>query len=359
MYNPRVSVILPCYNLEKRFELYEQALRSVFQQTYQNFEIVVINDGSADNTEELIYAHQAKHSNSSQPIRYRKLERNSGTSIARNEGIRDAQGEIVSFLDFDDLYLPTYLESAVKQFENNESSVVLISRLFYKTIFGKVKVVASQLPDNVNTRPFEEVCASYLTSNFPIAMGSGVVCRKEIFFANPLTLYDKFLSKRTAEDVMFGYRLLLEGFRPYVVEEPLVIHRTFYGEISRSTSAFFNADELEVYNYIYEHTMGPVYERIKLKVPDMISTVDASVARSRREFTIKSHFLKGEWLKLFSMVRSNPKTIKTIIRLVLLKLSGIAPLSAVRDWYFFVCSESNEEAKVRAMDCINSVKRSS
>lgn len=357
MDRPLVSIVLPCYNIASRFYLFEQALCAIARQTYNNFEVIVIDDGSADDTSARVSAYIEKDGGQ-HSIHYHRLPQNSGTSVARNAGIKAARGEIISFLDFDDLYLPRYLEAAVSAFSDPAVQTVLIASLFYKTLLGQVKVTASEIPADINTRPFEEACALYLSSNFPIAMGSGVACRRKMFETHPNTYYDEFLSKRTAEDVMFGYRLLLEGIRPHLILEPLVIHRTFFGQLSRSSGAFFKQDELETYEYIYQHTMGPLLERIRGQVPKYVPQIEAAVARSRGEFGVKRCFLRGEWSALCQMACGNIRHAKTALRLMLLRLLSVRPLTLVRDCYFYWRSESDETAKQRALECIRAVEAS-
>lgn len=106
---PNVTIIIPTYNREK---LILKALDSIFKQTYQDFEILIIDDASTDNTEQVI-----KELNHPQ-IKYFKLEKNSGQCIARNFGTKNASGKYIAFLDSDDEWLPGKLENQVKCFEN-------------------------------------------------------------------------------------------------------------------------------------------------------------------------------------------------------------------------------------------------
>lgn len=104
---PRVSVVIPTHN---RASYLIKAINSVFAQTYTDYEIVVVDDGSADNTKgalsELIDAKK---------IRYVHQEA-SGVSVARNHGVELARGELIAFLDSDDLFLPTKLDKQVALF---------------------------------------------------------------------------------------------------------------------------------------------------------------------------------------------------------------------------------------------------
>lgn len=100
---PKVSVIIPTYN-RKAFLL--EAINSVLAQTYQDFEVIVVDDGSTDGTHEIVESIEDPR------VRYLYQE-NAGRSAARNRGLVDAAGEHVAFLDDDDLYLPDKLSSQV------------------------------------------------------------------------------------------------------------------------------------------------------------------------------------------------------------------------------------------------------
>jgi len=102
---PKVSVIIPAYNTAA---FIAETLDSVFSQTFRNFEVIVINDGAPD-TAELEIALQPYMSR----IRYIKQE-NRGLSGARNAGIRVARGELLAFVDSDDLWMPDYLAVQVE-----------------------------------------------------------------------------------------------------------------------------------------------------------------------------------------------------------------------------------------------------
>ena len=112
---PKVSVIIPAYNVARYIA---EALDSVLSQTYKNYEIIVINDGSPD-TEELERLLEPYQKS----IVYLKQE-NLGAGAARNTGIYVARGELIAFLDADDLWLPEFLESQTAFLEKNELDMV-------------------------------------------------------------------------------------------------------------------------------------------------------------------------------------------------------------------------------------------
>jgi glycosyltransferase involved in cell wall biosynthesis len=106
---PAVSVVIPTYN---RAEMLAQALRSVLAQTFTDYEVIVVDDGSTDGTAEVV------ESFTDQRIKYLRQE-NRGSSAARNAGVEKAEGKYVAFLDSDDAWLPEKLEVQVAAFERH------------------------------------------------------------------------------------------------------------------------------------------------------------------------------------------------------------------------------------------------
>jgi len=107
-YNPRVSIIIPVYNGENYVSL---AIDSALRQTYDNIEVIVINDGSTDNTDKICKSYKNK-------IKYIKKE-NGGVSTALNVGIRNMSGDYFSWLSHDDLYYPEKVETEIEYLRKN------------------------------------------------------------------------------------------------------------------------------------------------------------------------------------------------------------------------------------------------
>lgn len=112
---PLISVIIPSYNREK---LIVNAVNSVLNQTYQNLEVIVVDDNSTDNTKSAI------ESLKDQRVKYLKNEKKLGPSGARNVGIKVAKGEFIAFQDSDDEWLPDKLEKQMSLFEKKEYGLV-------------------------------------------------------------------------------------------------------------------------------------------------------------------------------------------------------------------------------------------
>lgn len=120
MAHTAISVIIPCY---KQAEYLPEALDSLMAQTFGDWEAIVVNDGSPDNTEEVALAYAAREPR----IKYLSLE-NGGVARARNRGIDMAQGEYILPLDADDTIAPTYLEKAKAALDSDPMLKVVYCR---------------------------------------------------------------------------------------------------------------------------------------------------------------------------------------------------------------------------------------
>ncbi|MWV65233.1 glycosyltransferase [Halorubrum sp. JWXQ-INN 858] len=107
---PLVSVVIPTYNRPK---MVNEAIKSVLDQSYQNIEILVIDDAS---TKEIKFLYDQNHN-----IYYKKFEKNQGANAARNWGIKNANGEYIAFLDDDDQWKKTKIEKQINKIHRNDS----------------------------------------------------------------------------------------------------------------------------------------------------------------------------------------------------------------------------------------------
>jgi len=126
--NPSVSVVIPTYN---RAGLLGRAVQSVLNQTFQDFEIIIVDDGSTDKTEEVVKSFK------NELTRYIRHEKNRGANAARNTGIKAARGEYVAFQDSGDEWLPQKLEKQMKVFENASPDVGVVYTGFWRIIGDK------------------------------------------------------------------------------------------------------------------------------------------------------------------------------------------------------------------------------
>jgi glycosyltransferase involved in cell wall biosynthesis len=134
---PKVSIIIPAYNAMKYLP---ETLNSVWQQTFCDYEILIVNDGSSDNIEDWVAQVSQIQNLQIQNSRSLKLisQPNQGQSSARNRGIESAQGEYIVFLDADDLWEPSKLEKEVYYLDNNPNIGLVYSWTAIIDINGKL-----------------------------------------------------------------------------------------------------------------------------------------------------------------------------------------------------------------------------
>jgi glycosyltransferase involved in cell wall biosynthesis len=159
---PKISVIIPAYNSEKTIKT---TIDSVLNQTFTNFELIVINDGSTDSTLDIVSQIQESR------IKVLSFE-NAGGNVSRNRGLHQAVGEFVSFLDADDIWTPEKLASQVKALQANIDAKVAYSWTDYIDENGKFLVSGNHI--TVNGDVYERL----LVSNF-LENGSNPLIDKE------------------------------------------------------------------------------------------------------------------------------------------------------------------------------------
>jgi glycosyltransferase involved in cell wall biosynthesis len=123
---PKISVIIPTYNRE---QLISRAINSVLAQTYKDYEIIVIDDGSTDHTKEALEPFEGK-------IKY-FYQDNSGISGARNRGIEEARGNYIAFLDSDDAWMPEKLATQAEILDRDPSVGIVYSKMLILNEDGK------------------------------------------------------------------------------------------------------------------------------------------------------------------------------------------------------------------------------
>lgn len=109
--NELVSIIMPSYNTSR---FIEETIKSVLSQTYSNWELLIVDDCSSDDTDNVVQPFL-----SDERIRYLKNEKNSGAAVSRNRALREAKGKWIAFLDSDDLWMPEKLEKQIKFMKKN------------------------------------------------------------------------------------------------------------------------------------------------------------------------------------------------------------------------------------------------
>ena len=234
MYEPLVSIIMPVYNCEAYIE---EALESVRQQTYRNWELIIVDDKSTDKSLVMVknFVHQDKR------IKLINLDNNMGPTSARNRAIKEAKGKYIAFLDSDDMWLPHKLQTQLS-FLNDNSLVLTYSA--YETIDANSKYI--------NTRNVPEVITyeDMLKSNY---------------IGNLTGIYDvNFFGKVYLENIGHEDYVMWLGLIKQVVEtkglnEPLAKYRILSSSISSNKfkalvwqwNIYRKVEKLNIFTSIY------------------------------------------------------------------------------------------------------------
>lgn len=169
MKNILVSILVANYNYE---EFISETIESVLQQSYNNFELIICDDGSRDNSLEIIKHYLALDSR----IKLFKQE-NSGQASALNKCYNHSKGELIALLDSDDLFDKTKLELVVKKYEESPSNGLIIHKL--RKIDKKGTIIGSSVPNNLANGD----CRDLLIKNggrFGLPPSSGIIISRKI-----------------------------------------------------------------------------------------------------------------------------------------------------------------------------------
>lgn len=231
--SPLVSVVIPTYN---RAKVVERALKTAFDQTYRNLEIIVVDDGSTDDTEAALAPYQDR-------IRY-YYQKNQGASAARNRAIQEARGKYIAFLDSDDEWLPAKVEKQVALLESRPdlSFVACLSTDEHRTYTGY----------DDHDKQFLKFLLQPFTQNM-----TRYVVRRECFEQHGL--FDT--SIHGPEDWELWLRLLQRGCRFGFVPDVLMIYTNSEDAISSRPYAMLAGEKIIRKRYV--DTLPNFWQRIK------------------------------------------------------------------------------------------------
>ena len=212
---PRVSVIIPCFNRSAQLR---EAVESVLAQTYQDFEILIIDDGSTDDTRVSL----ENRFRGNPKIRY-FYKNHGGPGPARNLGLGHAVGEYVAFLDSDDLWLPEKLENQIRQLEEDPEAAMSFTDAF-------VRDASPGRKTRFRSHGFrgDTTVKAIVESNFPLCTPA-VMVRRRIF--DEIGTFDETLA--CAQDWDLWIRVLTRHRAAYL-ERPGLVIRTGDDSISRT-----------------------------------------------------------------------------------------------------------------------------
>ncbi|MDI6704272.1 MAG: glycosyltransferase [bacterium] len=216
----KISVIIPTFN---RAKYIVEAVRSVLSQTYSDFELIIVDDGSTDETRETLKPFLDK-------VKY-LFQPNKGVSAARNLGISKSRGEYIAFLDSDDLWMKDKLGIQVDFMENNPRAKVTYTEEIW--IRRGIRVNRRERHKKYSGWIFEHVLPLCLISP------SSVMIKREVF--RQIGVFDESLP--ACEDYDFGIRLA-KRYPIFLIEKQLIIKRG--GHPDQLSKKFWGMDRFRV-----------------------------------------------------------------------------------------------------------------
>lgn len=298
-YTSTVSVVLPTFN---RANTLGKAIQSVLSQTYENLELIVVDDGSTDNTEEVV------RSFSDRRIRYISLGRNKGAGVARNTGIDVARGEYIACQDDDSEWLPEKLEKQIKAFEKALPNVGIVYTGTYVIDPDIDSGKRFYLPHPHLIQKEGYIYKQFLEGMFIVQ--PSVVIRKECF--KTVGMYDEKIPSREDWDMWIR---LSKYYDFKFIDEPLVI--TYYSRLTTHFGKIIGARGLIF--LLEKH--GEEIKKVDRKLLPLYY-LGCGLDLCRNEDT--SHFAEGRRY-LWKGIRLSPLNYKYVV-LGILSLIGSAPI---------------------------------
>ena len=225
----KVSVIIPCYNCQM---LVVETLESLAAQTFRDFEVVCVNDGSTDNTLSVLEQYKGNCAFDMQIIN----KPNGGVSSARNAGIRAAQGEYLLFLDADDLYHPTYIQHLCDAVEESEADVA------YCLLSRNNAVLAEDRQSVSVIRQTQKEAMRNLLYRMPEIGFYCYLYRKDWIITDKL-VFDE--NTRHFEDREFNWKYLCHCKSAAFVDSPLYYYRVLETSVTNSKTVAWRTDGLD------------------------------------------------------------------------------------------------------------------
>lgn len=272
---PKVSVIIPTHNRAKILHL---AVKCVLHQTFQDFEIIIVDDASQDNTEEVIRGFRDNR------IKYFRREMSGGDAVARNLGIVNSEGEYIAFLDDDDEWFPDKLQRQVVILDHSPKEVGGVYTGQVKVDGTNGKILSIRLGDKKGNL-FNELLGGFRFST------SSVMVKKECF--HQIGLFDE--NHPYSSDFDMWVRIS-KNFQFECIEEPLTKYYIHATRLSTNFDLVIKGNEMVVEKYKHWLKLNPKsYSRKYLEI-GILSCLNGH-SRKGRKASLKSITLSPFWMK--------------------------------------------------------------
>ena len=269
-----VSVIIPTYN---RAHLIKRSAESVLNQTYKNLELIIVDDGSTDNTKEIIDSIKDNR------IIY-IYQKNQGASAARNTGIDAAKGKYIAFQDSDDVCHADKLEIQIQKLKENNADVVFAK----KFVFGNLRK---------RIEPKQPKEGFLDKKDLPLTLGTNTLFgKKEVFLNNKFDL-----SILGIEDFEIALRIN-RNYSIYCIDEPLIDYYIQKDSISNNVERELNDFEKILKNN--KNFLDYSYHSLE----------NLAVIFLNKAVKIKDKEKKKEWIKFVFSINNSGKVKKAYLR---------------------------------------------
>lgn len=293
---PYFSIIIPTYN---RAHLIKETIASVQSQTFENWECIVVDDGSTDNTKEVI----AELIKNDERIKYIYQE-NAERSVARNKGIKNAKGDYICFLDSDDLYESNHLETLLRHIKKQNNPKALFFTNYIEEINNQTNI--PNVPSIIN---YTNKLAYLMTHAI---IPARVCIHKTILEQNQ---FDEDIT--IVEDVILWTRIANE-YPVFQIKEPTVkyvIHEDNSIHI-KGTGAIKRLNGLKVFFKRYPKVISKFPKALQ---PNLVSNTHFNIAK---HYIYHSHRIKAIKHILLSFYyqpihKQNRHKINTLIKLII------------------------------------------
>ena len=224
-----VSVIIPNYNYA---QYVGDAIESVMAQTYKDFELIVVDNGSTDNSRLVLEGYEKKYAPQLKVV----FQENRGQAGSRNRGIKESKGDLIAFLDADDVWMPNKLEEQVELFDDQEIGLVYSSYWIADEKLNRIRVQKAKYRGDI--LPLFATCGSEALVD---GGESNVVIRRKCI--EVVGDFDEELDGSTGWDL---YRRVASCYKIDYVDTPLMIYRNHGNNLTIRNKEMYKQIRLQV-----------------------------------------------------------------------------------------------------------------
>lgn len=261
MDSPFLSIIVPVYNVEKYLN---ECVDSILASTFKDYEVILVDDGSKDNSGAICDDYAARF-----PGKIKAIHKaNGGQSSARNEGLKEARGEFVGFIDSDDAILPTMYEEMIDAIRKWNGDICMSQFLCWDST-----------PVSSRPRPaIEETDGKTVLKRMLVWKENNSVCTK--IFRRSIIGNLRFEEGKTSEDFRFLLELFLHNYRTVILEKGFYRYRVN----DLSTTHTFKPSFFDLFDHLED-------------MKDIISEGDADLNRKFVDYAMTMHIMSAIKIK--------------------------------------------------------------